>query len=124
MLGAFAIGVLAIGVYPKPLTDSDGQLRCSELVQQPDRWRRHEIDHDRIQCHTISRTMLPELFLLGATCAILLVDLFLKPTQRGVTHWLSVLALVVTACLLWRGALPRGHGLRVQRHVPARRHGD
>ena len=37
--------------------------------------------------------MLPELFLLGATCAILLIDLFLKPTQRDVTHWLSIVAL-------------------------------
>ena len=36
--------------------------------------------------------LLPEDFLLGATCAILLIDLFLKPAQRAVTHWLSLLA--------------------------------
>lgn len=53
-------------------------------------------------------TLLPELFLLGATCAILLIDLFLKPTQRGVTHWLAVLALVVTGVLVWCGAPAQG----------------
>ncbi len=49
-------------------------------------------------------TLAPEIFLLGATCAILLIDLFLKPSQRNVTHVLALLALVVTAVLLWRGA--------------------
>jgi NADH-quinone oxidoreductase subunit N len=49
-------------------------------------------------------TMLPELFLLGATCAILLIDLFLKPSQRDVTHWLSLAALAVTGVLVWRDA--------------------
>src|ERR1700733_1412941 len=44
--------------------------------------------------------MLPEDFLLGATCAILLVDLFLKPSQRGVTHWLSIVALLGTMALI------------------------
>ncbi len=39
--------------------------------------------------------MLPELFLLGATCAILLIDLFLKPAQRDMTHWLSIGVLAV-----------------------------
>lgn len=56
-------------------------------------------------------TMLPELFLLGATCVILLIDLFLKPTQRDVTHWLSVLVLIVTGVLVWRNALPDGVSL-------------
>jgi NADH-quinone oxidoreductase subunit N len=56
-------------------------------------------------------TILPELFLLGATCAILLIDLFLKPSQRDVTHWLSVLALAVTGVLVWRRALPDGVAL-------------
>jgi len=32
--------------------------------------------------------LLPETFLLGAICAILLIDLFLKPAQRAITHWL------------------------------------
>ncbi len=55
-------------------------------------------------------TLLPELFLLGATCAILLIDLFLNPPGRGVTHWLSLLALVVTGVLVVHGAPvdPRG----------------
>lgn len=49
-------------------------------------------------------TILPELFLLGATCAILLIDLFLRPTQRDITHWLSLLTLIVTGVLVWHGA--------------------
>jgi NADH-quinone oxidoreductase subunit N len=49
-------------------------------------------------------TVLPELFLLGATCAILLIDLFLKPAQRDVTHWLSLPTLIVTGVLVWHGA--------------------
>jgi len=53
-------------------------------------------------------TMLPELVLLGATCALLMIDLFLKPAQRDVTHWLTVLALVVTGVLVWRNAVPVG----------------
>lgn len=48
--------------------------------------------------------ILPELVLLGMTCAILLIDLFLKQQRRGVTHWASVLALIVTGVLVWRGA--------------------
>ena len=44
--------------------------------------------------------LLPEDFLLGAICAILLVDLFLKPAQRGITHWLSIAALLVTMALI------------------------
>ncbi|MEO8461158.1 MAG: NADH-quinone oxidoreductase subunit NuoN [Dokdonella sp.] len=55
--------------------------------------------------------MLPELFLLGATCAILLIDLYLNPEQRGVTHWLSVIALVITGALLWNGAPPTGQSV-------------
>ena len=53
-------------------------------------------------------TLLPELFLLCATLAILLIDLFLKPTQRDITHWLSVIALVVTGVLVWLGAPAQG----------------
>jgi NADH-quinone oxidoreductase subunit N len=44
--------------------------------------------------------LLPENFLLGATCAILMIDLFLKPAQRGVTHWLSIAALLGTIALI------------------------
>ena len=46
----------------------------------------------------------PELVLLGATCAILLIDLFIKPSQRDITGWLSVAALALTSYLVWRGA--------------------
>jgi NADH-quinone oxidoreductase subunit N len=56
-------------------------------------------------------TILPELFLLGATCVILLIDLFIKPSQRDVTHWLSIAALAVTAVLVWRNAVPPGSTL-------------
>ncbi|MEP7043776.1 MAG: NADH-quinone oxidoreductase subunit NuoN [Dokdonella sp.] len=56
-------------------------------------------------------TLLPELFLLGATCAILLIDLFLKPAQRDVTHWLSLFAVVVTGFLVWHGAPADGQSV-------------
>ncbi len=44
--------------------------------------------------------LLPEEFLLGAICAILFIDLFLKPAQRGITHWLSIAALLGTIGLI------------------------
>ena len=44
--------------------------------------------------------LLPEDFLLGAICAILAVDLFLKPAQRAITHWLSIAALLGTMALI------------------------
>ena len=44
--------------------------------------------------------LLPENFLLGAICAILLIDLFLKPAQRDITHWLSIAALLGTMGLV------------------------
>ncbi len=55
-------------------------------------------------------TLRPELFLLGATCAILLIDLFIKSTQRDVTHWLSLAALAVTGVLVCCGA-PQQQGV-------------
>lgn len=42
----------------------------------------------------------PEDFLLGAICVILFVDLFLKSTQRIVTHWLSLIAVIATMHLI------------------------
>ncbi len=42
----------------------------------------------------------PEDFLLGAICVILFVDLFLKSTQRIVTHWLSLIAVIATMGLI------------------------
>jgi NADH-quinone oxidoreductase subunit N len=44
--------------------------------------------------------LLPENVLLGATCAILLIDLFLKPSQRALTHWLSLASVVATMVLI------------------------
>jgi len=48
----------------------------------------------------------PEMFLLAATCAVLLVDLFLSDRQRQVTYFLSLATLAVTAALVAR--LPEG----------------
>lgn len=52
----------------------------------------------------------PELFLLGATCVILLLDLFLSDQRRGLVHLLAILTLVATGILTFRqggaGALP------------------
>jgi NADH-quinone oxidoreductase subunit N len=42
----------------------------------------------------------PEDFLLGAACAILFIDLFLKQSQRAVTHWLSIAALLGTLAIV------------------------
>ena len=42
----------------------------------------------------------PEDFLLGATCAILFIDLFLKQSRRVVTHWLSIAALLGTIAII------------------------
>lgn len=64
--------------------------------------------------------LLPELFLLGAVCAILLIDLFLTAERRDITHWLSILALAASAWLVWRGAPAAGqvdtafHGMFVR----------
>ncbi len=54
--------------------------------------------------------ILPELFLLAATFGLLLIDLFLKPGQRAITHWLALLILAVTAALVWRDAPVAGQG--------------
>jgi len=45
-------------------------------------------------------TLLPESFLTVAICALLMIDLFLKPSQRSVTHYLSIVALAVTGWLV------------------------
>jgi NADH-quinone oxidoreductase subunit N len=46
---------------------------------------------------------MPEIWLLCATLAILLIDLFVKDEQRYITHWLSLAALLGTAVLTVRG---------------------
>jgi NADH-quinone oxidoreductase subunit N len=46
--------------------------------------------------------LVPETFLLGATLLLLLVDLFLAPQRRGLTHFLAIVALAFTAILAAR----------------------
>ena len=48
--------------------------------------------------------MLPELFLLGATFALLLIDLFVSQARRGLTHFLALVILIVTFTLTMRGS--------------------
>jgi NADH-quinone oxidoreductase subunit N len=49
---------------------------------------------------------LPEIFLLGATCLILLVDVMLSDGKRQITYFLSIAALAMTAALV--AGLPEG----------------
>ncbi|MBS0591782.1 MAG: NADH-quinone oxidoreductase subunit NuoN [Proteobacteria bacterium] len=44
--------------------------------------------------------ILPEAFLLFAICAVIVVDLLVKPTQRDVTHWVSFGAVAATLLLV------------------------
>ena len=44
-------------------------------------------------------TALPEIFVLGMAMFILLLDLFLKPSQRGLIFWLAQLTLVGAAVI-------------------------
>ena len=46
---------------------------------------------------------LPEIFLLAGTCLVLLVDLFVKDSQRVITYLLSQIVLLVTAGLVLYG---------------------
>ncbi|WP_414649794.1 NADH-quinone oxidoreductase subunit NuoN [Dyella sp.] len=39
--------------------------------------------------------LLPEAYLTIAACLLLLIDAFLKPSQRGAMHWLSIAVLLV-----------------------------
>ena len=47
--------------------------------------------------------LLPESFLTAAICVLLVLDLFVKQSQRSVTHYLSILALAVTGWLVLCG---------------------
>ncbi|TCV97423.1 NADH dehydrogenase subunit N [Luteibacter rhizovicinus] len=47
--------------------------------------------------------LLPEIYLVVAACVLLLLDAFLKPAQKGVIHWLSIIVLVVAAWLVYDG---------------------
>jgi NADH-quinone oxidoreductase subunit N len=46
--------------------------------------------------------LVPEAFLLGATLALLLADLFVSRQRRGLTHFLAIVVLVLTAILTAR----------------------
>ncbi len=49
---------------------------------------------------TSLQPVLPELFLLGAACLVLVVDLFLSPRTRMVSYGLSLMALIGTIALV------------------------
>jgi len=46
--------------------------------------------------------LLPEIFLLSATCVLLLIDLYLSDARRGLVHFLSLLTLAATGLLTFR----------------------
>jgi NADH-quinone oxidoreductase subunit N len=46
--------------------------------------------------------LVPELFVCSAAFALLMVDLFLSPQRRGLTHFLALLVLVAAAVLIVR----------------------
>src|SRR5690348_2034498 len=50
--------------------------------------------------------MLPELYLTGAACLLLLVDAFLKDEQRDATHWMAIVVLLVGVYLVIFGQPP------------------
>jgi len=47
--------------------------------------------------------MLPEFYLVAAACLLLLLDAWMKPEQRNVLHWVSILVLVVGIYLVVAG---------------------
>ena len=50
-------------------------------------------------------TLLPEAYLTGAICVLLLLDAFISERQRAAVHWLALLVLGVTALLVVSGQL-------------------
>ncbi len=51
--------------------------------------------------------MLPEIYMAGAACLLLLVDAFLRDEQRGATYWMAMLALLAAIYFVVYGQ-PRG----------------
>jgi NADH-quinone oxidoreductase subunit N len=47
--------------------------------------------------------LLPEFYLVAAACVLLLLDAWMKPEQRGVLHWLSIVVLLVAIYLVIAG---------------------
>ena len=62
--------------------------------------------------------LLPEFYLVAAACLLLLLDAFMKPSQRGWLHWLSVGVLAVAIYLVMggqpHGALTAFHGMFIR----------
>ena len=60
----------------------------------------------------------PEIFLLCAVCAILLLDLFISDAKRGVTYVLTLLTLLVTGVLVASGvSAPAEYGYLSLIHI-------
>lgn len=55
--------------------------------------------------------LLPEVFVLSATCLLLLLDLFISDARRGLTHFLALLILVAAIILTLRGGVPAGESI-------------
>lgn len=51
--------------------------------------------------------MLPEFYLVAAACLLLLLDAFMKPTQRPMLHWISIIVLLVAMYLVIVGQPPQ-----------------
>ncbi len=47
--------------------------------------------------------LLPEIYLVVAVCVLLLLDAWLKPEQRDITHWLAIGITIVTGILVIMG---------------------
>ncbi len=47
--------------------------------------------------------LLPEFYLVAAACLLLLMDAFMKPAQRPLLHWLSIVVLLVAIYLVIAG---------------------
>jgi NADH-quinone oxidoreductase subunit N len=50
--------------------------------------------------------MLPEFYLVAAACLLLLLDAWMKPEQRGILHWVSILVVLVGIYLVVAGQPP------------------
>ena len=46
----------------------------------------------------------PEMALLALICGVLVVDLFIEDARRGITYWLSMGSLAITAIVLHANA--------------------
>ncbi|HUH32215.1 MAG TPA: NADH-quinone oxidoreductase subunit NuoN [Rhodanobacter sp.] len=47
--------------------------------------------------------MLPEFYLVAATCLLLLLDAFMKPAQRPLLHWLAIGVVLITLYMVVAG---------------------